>query len=263
MAREKKLPAPVPPGTTARYWVSGYEPGDTVDWRSVDVAALRAYPKVLSTIDPKGRYHEGKRYERLPFWVWPLFVVMLAAFGSPIWAFSTLFSQGWRSSSTPFDWTTRLPVAGVLYGIALVITVVLVVGYFVAGRRGGIARGYSGVLFALGLLSSFGLLARGDVRAEVLYGDQWMFFILAATGIAGVSVIVLLVFRERPALTDDGEKPSPTITAFRKLPPREQEAVQADIREALDDLEARNVIDAEQAASARRAEPGMLRRHAS
>lgn len=255
------LPYPIADDTNAATWASGYQPGDTVDWRAVDIAALSSYPSVRGRLDPSGRYNGGRkaRSPELPLIVLAL-IVGGAVVGAPLWAFATLFSELYNTVNADLNWTNRLPIAGAFFAVSLVVLAAVLVWWLLHGRRSsGFPLWYSAVTLGLGAASSFGVFANEAERRAVPTGEMWFAVVLIATGFALVSLIVIALGRSRvPEEPDEYQPLAPVARAFDKLSEREQQSIRSDLARAIDDLTARDVIDTDAAAWARRAEPGRL-----
>jgi len=262
MARKTKLKTRVPRGVTALQFVARYAPGDRVEWRALEIASLREHPAVVSVVDPGGRYNGGKPYEA-KMWLIMIPTMLVGGFivGAPIWGFTTLFSQKYRTPSATLEWTNRLPVAGGFFALSLLVILVSFTVWLVRGRRPpGFLRSWSTLVLVLGGLSSAIVLLRDENRAEALYGDTWAAVIVGATVLSAVVIILTTVFHSdaAPAPVDQPKKSVRIGEAFAKLTPAQQDGVRADLRQAIADLAARDVITPEQATRAAAAEPGML-----
>lgn len=254
------LPHPIADDTDATTWASGYQPGDTVDWRAMEIAAVSSYPRIRAELDRSGRYNGGRRHQTTNRLVLvPTIIWAVALVGAPVLAYAILFSERLVQLSADLDWTYRLPVAAFFFGLAFVFLAVLLVRWMIRGRHSsGFLLGYSGVVLALGGLSSVGVLASEEERRMVPLGDLWLAVVLATTALGLVSLVVVALGRSRAAEAKASEFVEPATREFNKLPENERRSIRADLERALDDLAARNVIDDGAAERARQAEPGLL-----
>jgi hypothetical protein len=247
----------------ARTWAAAVQPGTPVQWRALEVAAFRDHPSVLEQLDPAGRYNGGKRHRgrvtRQLLWAVPAVVVSAVVYGSPVWGFVTIASGRFRSPSATPDHATRIPAAGVLFAISLVLLVGLL-AWGLRDRRlpGAFVQVQAWLLTVLGGLGAAGV-ARGGARDDVPGWELWTAFIGAS---AAIAVVVLVAHhhlrRALPEAPVDRQPLGRVRRQVQRLTPAEQQAVRDDVAAAVRDLADRGVVSAADAAWAQQADPGML-----
>lgn len=276
--------------TTARERAEAVDPGDTVPWRALEVAAFAAEHAVLRVLDPKGE--RARRSARPPvarLW-WTvrsvaLALVLLVVLFAPVFGMARLLSGGRASRSDPIDPHDTIPDAGVLFAVGLVVLVLFTWSWVRDGRpRDPGLLLQSQVATVTGAVSAALVAAQGS-RAGVDRWELWIVPVLATTVLGVVAWVWQAVTRrarahgERDRARDrardrDREQRAsgaarggrgtaveplrPVRLAVERLPVHRREAVRADLHAAIEDLLRRGVIDDDVARAAREADLGRL-----
>lgn len=241
------------------------QPKAPVKWRDLELAAFAEHPGVLDQLAPERKLKGSKRRWEL-LWGVPAAIVVAAVFAAPIWGFTTLVGDRFGRSTLEPGGT--IPAAGIIFGIGLILLVVNLVRWRLAGRPdGGLAYAQAALAFVLGV-PSVAIAAVQGPRAEVPSWQLWTLPIIVSTLIGGTWLVLLVVQRRITRSRED-----PRARASRKtatplarvtdevalLTPEARDAVSRDLEVAISDLESREVISAADAVVARRAELGLLK----
>lgn len=227
--------------------------GDDVPWRGLEVAAFSGHPPVQEGLDPHGRWPrvQGRPWLARPGVAPALFVGVGFL---PLVGLVATAARGWWFDESQ-DGLAAAATGGAFALTALVLVALLVL--VAVGGRGRREVGGRVALFAVpGVLALVTLPAAPVWWADGV-GDTRLLPVWSTLVLAVVGVVAATVAKPARAGVEPGPLAVPRAAAAR-LTAAEQEAVAADLRSAVDDLEARGVVPARLAERARAAPLALL-----
>lgn len=239
---------------TAVAAAAAMQPGSSVRWRDLELAAFAAHPSVVRALDPRGRRSRAARSPMRIVRTVAIALVVLA----PVWCLAFL-GGGWFTSAQG-DPGFDVPAAAVVAAIGLVVPgwLVWTVVRTPAQRRPSVA--VIGAIYVAvgGVLAGLVVARAGTGQAIALPLVPFV----ATIGLGLVLVVLGGVFALRGGRTVAprvAPGPLPAVrAAVARLDDAERAAVRTDLETAIIDLERRGVVGRGPAAAARRADLGLL-----
>lgn len=249
---------------TARRTAANLTPGDSVPWRSLEHSAFEDFPEVVSQL--RQPMTAGKPPRRFIYFL-PLVLLFVVIYGAPIWGLVTVVGP-WGLSQTTRTAQGDITVAGVLFGVALVSLLVHSALWFFSGRPAKTALAGNALMgLLLGGLSAGVTVMRG-IENSVPDWALWILPMLACVVVGGTMLLLVRGVRRRSPTPVEPQVSQPSAIAAEDLlairetidrvPEENQLTIRTDLTTAIDDLEQRAVITAQDAEHARSAKLGEL-----
>ncbi|QEE62106.1 hypothetical protein FVA74_11395 [Salinibacterium sp. dk2585] len=243
------------------------QPGSTVRWDRIERDAFAGHPGVVYDAPGPTTSKEKKKMRRRDWFLTvPLFIIVAAAVGSPIWGFVAIAADGSRfaTAARDSDPATTIPVAGAFFACALLVLLSLMIAWLVRGRprAAGFEFGYSVITLILSIMAAFSISRRGEMGG-VEGWDLWVLPAVACIIVGGLFAFVLSVIRLRHQAAstlsfENADLLESRTEKAKELSDTERAAIRADLDAAIADLEERGIICATTAERARRAPLGGL-----
>lgn len=232
----------------ATAWAAAWRPGTPMRWKALETAAWSGHPGVARAL--AGRVSLG-----MGLFAAGAFILYLVAFAYPIVALG--LSTPGRGGAPWADASTRLTTVGVVVAVGLVAHVVLV-GLWLAHRpleRTRTLSRQSTVVLAAGALLVVSVLS---LRADA-GGGGWVLLLVVVPVVLSATTLVLHRTMARPPTASAEVTPRAVVRqAVARVPEVEQDAVRADLEQALDLLLAADAISLKERQKVAGAPLGML-----
>ena len=250
------------------------QPGRRITWDEIERAAFAKHPSALGT-SPLKRKPEGSKAGFVLTLIIgiPLVVVYLACVFAPIWGFAAVYDGFIAAAAPKPDYETAIPVSGVMFAIAGVTLLASTIHWLITRmRRNGFYQMQAALALVLGAITALAITANG--RAEdVTDWELWIIPVLATAGFGALFLLAHLIVTLRrgvQASVTDAGTPEPPMTPHEKklltkrrekvatLSATQQASIRNDLTAAFDDLEARDVLSAQESQRVRAIELGAL-----
>lgn len=262
---------------SARNAAAKVQPGSTVRWDRLERAALSEHQSVLDKVWPSLDKKVHKFWAWNLLWAIPVVILYLACYFAPVWGAAAMgvhapFIGG---AAPDMDPEQAIPLAGIFYVIAVVMSLISFVHWLITGRRrNGFYQVQAWLVLVFGALTALRVTYKGE-RDSVESWQMW----LIPVGAAVVFAAIVLVFHLVASLSRDVRMESnsqSSASAEADLPPNklelfqqrreqvarlsdaERAALRLDIDAAINELAHRGVITEAEAERARDAELGAL-----
>lgn len=240
---------------SAREWAVDHPAAAEIRLGRLESVAFQRHPDIYRWFGADGEPSVPQATRRPPSagdralsWLFGIAAIVCSVL--PLAAVAALLGD--RYGSGPMDAAESEPLAGVLFGVAAAVQVVVFVWWIATGARWN-AR-LAAVLVVAAAASAVALRLMPDTAAADGFEGwrPWYPFVVVCLVVAGVSAVVMLLRRSArtPETVDDGpEAPEPAVAlaavavAIAALPAAEHDAIRADRDAALAVLHARGLLD--------------------
>lgn len=260
---------------SARNAAAKVQPGSTVRWDRLERAALSEHQSVLDKVWPSLDKKVHKFWAWNLLWAIPVVILYLACYFAPVWGAAAMGVNGRFTGARDMDPEQAIPLAGIFYVIALVMSLISFVHWLITGRRrNGFYQVQAWMVLVLGAITALRVTYKGE-GDSVESWQMWLIPVGAAVVFAAIVLVCHLVVNlSRDVRMESNSRSSASAEAT--LPPNklellkqrreqvarlsdaERAALRLDIDAAINELAHRGVITEAEAERARDAELGAL-----